>query len=302
MPSRTVFFKFGFLILFVWTFTNCRNEGEIPFPDETDGYTAPATVPVQFGPSQKIAWPEPASLTSVPGNFNFEKLPSIRFDSSGFAPFPKPPEESSFDWNKLPGSDFNYDSLPEIPLRFKTSVMPPPEIIKVNRPVLKNTPGEMIYDFGEPLNGDFIRSMLKTKDGFTWISAGKGLYRYDGDNLFLYTINELNADIFDMAEDKDGKIWIATGGKGLFVIDFKNGISRQLSSKEGLLSNFSVRIFADHQTGFGLHCYRIALELAKASWAARYYHRPGKEGNKIFAAFTRVVYGVTNLSYRRQSK
>ena len=247
MPSRTVFFKFVFLILFVWTFTNCRNANEIPFPVEADGYSAPVTFPVQFGPPQKISWPEPASLTSVAGNFNFPKLPSTRFDSSGFGPFSKPPEESVFDWNNLPANDFNYDSLPGIPLKFRSSVLPPPEIIKVNRPVLKNTPGEMIYDFGEPLNGDFIRSMLKTKNGFTLISAGKGLYRYDGDNLFLYTINELNTDIFDMTEDNDGKIWIATGGKGLFVVDFKNGISRQLSSKEGLLSNFSVRVMVDHQ-------------------------------------------------------
>ena len=43
---------------------------------------------------RKFVWPETRNLTSVPGKFDFEKLPSIRFDSAGFSPFPKPPEES----------------------------------------------------------------------------------------------------------------------------------------------------------------------------------------------------------------
>jgi signal transduction histidine kinase/ligand-binding sensor domain-containing protein len=248
MPPRTAIFKIAWIVFFLWTFTSCKNAGEIPFPGTADEYPPPVTVPLQFGPPQKIIWPDkPANLTSVQGNFNFNKLPVIRFDSLGFQPFPKPPEEASFDWNKLPAADFKYDNLPEIPLRFKTSVLAAPEITKVARPVLKNTKAEIIYDFGDQLNGVAIQALFKTKNGFTWIATAKGLYRYDGENLFLYTINELSSIISAMAEDGDEKLWITTRRNGLFVLDFKNGISRNLSSNEGLLSNFGVRIMIDHE-------------------------------------------------------
>ena len=240
---KTVFF-----ICFVYLLSGCKNAADIPFPAEADEYAAPVRVPLQFGPSQKLSWPaKPANLTSVQGIFNFNKLPVIRFDSLGFQPFPKPPEESHFDWNKLPSADFKYDSLPKIPLRFKTSVLAPPEITKVNRPVLKNTRAEIIYDFGNELNGVAIEALYKTRDGFTWIATRKGLFRYDGENLFLYTIPDKSSGVTAMTEDKEQKLWITTRRNGLFVLDFKNGVYHNLSSSQGLPSDFGVRIIADAQ-------------------------------------------------------
>ncbi len=246
MPSRTVCFKNILLVLFLWTFTNCKNADETPLSAEWNDYSAPVTVPLKFGPSEKIAWPETKSLTSVPGKFDFEKLPSLRFDSAGFNPLPKPPEESIIDLNKLPKADFNYDSLPGIPLKFKTAVIPLPEIAKVGRPVLKNSNAGMIYDLGDQLGGVAIQSLLKTKDGFTWIVTAKGIYRYDGESLYLYIIKEIGSGVLDMAEDKDGQIWMVTRDRGIVALDFKNGVSRQVSSTEGLISNFGIRVIIDH--------------------------------------------------------
>lgn len=248
MPPRTLTLKNIFLVLFAWTFTNCKNADDIPLPADADDYVAPVTESVQLSDPQPLIWPDnPGNLTSVPGKFNFEKLPLVRFDSLGFNAFPKPPGEAGLDWSKLPSASFQFDSLREIPLRYKTSVLPSPEITKASRPILKSNKGEIVYDFGNELNGIPILGMLTSKDGTTWIATLKGVYRYDGENLFRYVINGLTSNIFELIEDDNGKIWISTSQNGLFVLDLKNGVSRNLSSKEGLLSNLSVRTIKDHQ-------------------------------------------------------
>jgi signal transduction histidine kinase/ligand-binding sensor domain-containing protein len=250
MPPRTVIFNISIGILSIIFFYSCRNAGDTRFPQEADEYVAPVTSPIQFGEAQKIIWTDtPANLKTIPAEFNLDRLPVSRFDSTGFNPFTTAPEKISFDWSKLPEAAFNYDSLPEIPLQFKTFVLAPPEISRVVRPILKTVNSEIVYDFGDQLNGIDIGPLLKANDGTTWITThdGKGIYRYDGENLFRYTINELSAGISGIKEDKSGQLWLTTFGNGVFVLDLKNGISRHLSKKVGFPADLVVDVMIDHQ-------------------------------------------------------
>src|SRR5215510_2505777 len=102
MQSKHSAFKTLFTAVIVLAFAACKNAGEVPFPDEPE-FPQPITKPIQFSAEKKIVWSD--STTGVKPTikeFDLDKLPSTVFDSTGFIPFKAPPEEVSFNWDKLP--------------------------------------------------------------------------------------------------------------------------------------------------------------------------------------------------------
>src|SRR5262245_6784037 len=84
------------------------NKISIPFPEQTER-PQPVTKALQFTEPTNLNWPEGKPVKPMVKKFDFSKLPSRPFDSSGFVPFSKPPEEVPFDFDKLPDTVFNYD-------------------------------------------------------------------------------------------------------------------------------------------------------------------------------------------------
>jgi signal transduction histidine kinase/ligand-binding sensor domain-containing protein/DNA-binding response OmpR family regulator len=75
----------------------------------------------------------------------------------------------------------------------------------------------------EGLSHNWVRSIIKDRQGFMWFGTFNGLNRYDGKNFKTYRVNTGNnlSDNFieSLAEDKDGNIWVGTFSGGLNLFD-----------------------------------------------------------------------------------
>ena len=105
------------------------------------------------------------------------------------------------------------------------------------------------------LPSDNTKKIIQDKQGFIWIGTSEGLSRYDGYHVTTFTYNPaqphslVNNFIYDLSEDENGNIWIATAGGWCELLyntqtflnedDFKNF--------HGKKPDFNVQlIFADH--------------------------------------------------------
>src|SRR6516225_12047942 len=89
------------LALIVLSFLgSCRNQAvEIPFPFSDSAYPQPVTMPLQLSSPKKLNWTtaKSGSLNPVVKRLDLEALPTQPFDSTGFKPLPRQPEEIKFD-------------------------------------------------------------------------------------------------------------------------------------------------------------------------------------------------------------
>jgi signal transduction histidine kinase/ligand-binding sensor domain-containing protein len=236
------------LLFLVFLILGCNQQTEIPLPAEVDEFPAPTSSAIKFGAETSIKWTDkPDRLGSVEAVFNYQRLPAVRFDTLGFEPLPTAPIQSPLNIDKLERHYMNYDSLPTIPLRFRTSYMGNGVMIPMSPPKVRSKKSDIIYEIGGPFNGSPVRKIYKARDGSTWIGARGKVYRYDGQTIWEYTVNGMSTNMRDMVEDKDGRLWIATSQNGVFVLDLRAGVSRQLSTSEGLPNNFCLSVIADHE-------------------------------------------------------
>jgi signal transduction histidine kinase/ligand-binding sensor domain-containing protein len=231
---------------------SCNNRSEdIPLPIENT-YPQPVTTAVKFSTPIKINWTD--SITGVKPllkKFDLSRLPSRIYDSTGFLPFSKKPEESRFEWDKLPDTIFNYESLPSKPLKFEISVLEPPKIVRAGHSYLKKGIPSILFSFSDlqGIIGSSVTCLFQDKSGFLWMGTDLWLLKYDGENLTLFVPIKPGTWINRMFEDKHGNIWAGTGGNneadGLFVLDVKSNIVKHLSYEHGLSGSFVHGILQD---------------------------------------------------------
>ena len=81
-------------------------------------------------------------------------------------------------------------------------------------------------DKGLPSNS--VSSILKDNDGFIWIATQKGVCRFDGHDFLTFNSDgqefpDLSqSDEFDLYQDREGIVWIATKDQGLYACDRKS--------------------------------------------------------------------------------
>jgi len=92
------------------------------------------------------------------------------------------------------------------------------------RKIYRHTPGK------NSLSGDVIVSMLKSRDGKTWVGTFRnGLNVFDGQTFTHYKHHPenpnslINDNVWALAEGNDGYIWIGTLGSGLQGLDPHTG-------------------------------------------------------------------------------
>ncbi|MES1213917.1 MAG: two-component regulator propeller domain-containing protein [Bacteroidota bacterium] len=203
-----------------------NNSGEIPFPEKELGYSQPVTVPLKFSEEKKLTWDtaKKGDIKPVVMKLDLDALPSKPFDSTGFKPFAKAPEETKFDYNSLPDTAFDVDKLASKPITFTHNMLGKIASLRVAAPSLQKGKPLLIADFGIPqgLPVKFLTCLYKDKQGLLWIGSGEGIFRYDGDHVETI-VAKVSSPVVGIAEDKDGRIWYIHSS-GIGMIDLHKGV------------------------------------------------------------------------------
>ena len=115
----------------------------------------------------------------------------------------------------------------------------------------------------EGLVSESVFSLLETGQGELWIGTDAGLSLMKAGRIF-----DAPSDggppgvlIYDILQDREGTVWIATHGKGIFL--FKDGRFSRLTTADGLASNTVLELYEDRggivwigMEGGGLNQYR----------------------------------------------
>jgi ligand-binding sensor domain-containing protein/putative methionine-R-sulfoxide reductase with GAF domain len=120
---------------------------------------------------------------------------------------------------------------------------------------------------GRVLQSRFISDMILDNDGLIWVSCMRGFYTIDPVTRKVNTFS--NDSLFKVLDgvrvnscrqDKQGRIWICSNGKGVFCYDKQKRQLTQYSTKEGLTSDLSYmtdgdskgRVYVAAATGFNV--------------------------------------------------
>src|SRR6266536_4293797 len=105
--------------------------------------------------------------------------------------------------------------------------------------------------------GSVIAAMTQDVQGFLWLATQNGLYKYDGYQYTSYHHEPLNPnspandDIWSVAADKAGYIWLAPVGTGLDRLDPATGIFTHFrhnnNDSNSLGSDTVINIIQDHE-------------------------------------------------------
>ena len=99
------------------------------------------------------------------------------------------------------------------------------------------------WDVGKGLTSESVNVVVQTPDGYLWLGAGEGLYRYDGlafeQVYFEGPGHQGDLHITALVKDKEGGLWI--GCKGL--VHFKNGELKFFSKEDGF-SDYEIKCLA----------------------------------------------------------
>jgi signal transduction histidine kinase/ligand-binding sensor domain-containing protein/CheY-like chemotaxis protein len=140
----------------------------------------------------------------------------------------------------------------------------------------------------EGLSKNYVRSICQDKDGFMWFGTPDGLDKFDGKNFINY--NSLLKDSlagnyqisYDILEDKEGIIWIATYSNGIILFDKnKEKVSRlkHNPNQPGSLSNDRVLdVFEDKGSNIWVATAGGGLNLWQKD-SKRFIHFKNEPGN-----------------------
>lgn len=96
-----------------------------------------------------------------------------------------------------------------------------------------------------------VYSLMRDRTGTVWLGSGNGLYIQSGDMHFTKVETLPNFFVQDMTEDRDGNVWIASIGQGVFCVDPKTWRSTNYTMEPGregsLCSNDVSSITIDHK-------------------------------------------------------
>jgi signal transduction histidine kinase/ligand-binding sensor domain-containing protein/DNA-binding response OmpR family regulator len=95
-------------------------------------------------------------------------------------------------------------------------------------------------------------TFFEDADGKMWIGADIGLYAYTGGLIRKEdSINNqlLDKTVYSILRDRQGKLWVGTFGKGIFIFDKDNKMVTELNHENGFCSNAINHLYMDGKGG-----------------------------------------------------
>jgi signal transduction histidine kinase/ligand-binding sensor domain-containing protein len=122
---------------------------------------------------------------------------------------------------------------------------------------------ESVKYFNTSLSEDFgVRSfgdLMEDSRGLIWLTADKEVLIID---LRANTVRKLNLhhEVFSFFEDSQGKIWMNTVDNGVYILNPKDGTISNISTAQGLSSNYVFGVFEDnsHRIWVGGYPYSVS--------------------------------------------
>ena len=132
----------------------------------------------------------------------------------------------------------------------------------------------------EGLQSEEIWGLTIDKSGLIWVGSTGGVNQFDGENFIPFSLPDSRVEnakpmlsdklVFKIIEDKNGTMWFATDGNGVFK--YKNGKFIHLTSKNELTDNNVADILEDKQGNI---------------WIGTFYGGVSKFDGETFTNFTK---------------
>ena len=208
---------------------SCNDHREVPFPMAESSFAQPVTKPFHLAGPDTIRWNlvNPDSIRALPvSRVDYNKIPSKAFNIGEAQPLRKPMAERKFDLNSFQDTIFNLKALPTNKIRYRTVLLAEPKLVRAGMPTLAVGASRGIMSLGTDMGlPSGVRCFIQDEDGLMWIGTDKGLFRYDGQTLLNYGLEQglSEMDIFSLVEDDQHQIWIG-GSRSLQVLNRKAGL------------------------------------------------------------------------------
>ncbi|MEM7037116.1 MAG: two-component regulator propeller domain-containing protein, partial [Bacteroidota bacterium] len=111
------------------------------------------------------------------------------------------------------------------------------------------------FEYNAELPGHSVVDIVQGPDGVIWMGTDRGLARYDGREFSVVALAEGRETIMvrDLLMDRQGKLWVATQGDGLFCRDGSETL--HFGKEDGLPSDKLAVVYEDHAGVVWAGCY-----------------------------------------------
>ncbi|MBE6128210.1 MAG: histidine kinase [Erysipelotrichaceae bacterium] len=124
----------------------------------------------------------------------------------------------------------------------------PEDYIQIVDPFSTENWTAILYDASNSLLSSEANDIVESKDGFIWIGAYAGLFRYDGlDFTRIRYGNEINT-VKSLYIDSKDRMWIGTNDHGLYLMD-QNELTHWGPDNSDLMHSYMVRDIVSDNTG-----------------------------------------------------
>ncbi|MDN3204100.1 sensor histidine kinase [Algoriphagus sediminis] len=197
-------------------------------------FEEPKVIPLEFSEPKQIDWEVRDMNDFAKMNerkVNIESFPRKPFYPDRFIPLKTPLKTNEVLFESFMDSSLNFSELPSIKIDFKNYLLANPKKIKAGLPKIEKNSTLGILEFSEDqgLPSYLVTALMEDSNGMMWIATDKGLTRFDGAYLEIFDFIESfftgsQAIVNNILEDQDGRIWVYTSQKGIYVLDLKVGL------------------------------------------------------------------------------
>jgi signal transduction histidine kinase/ligand-binding sensor domain-containing protein len=233
MTLKPLFF---FLICLI--FSGCWfSNRPIPLPVNESEFSKPIEKHLKFSSLRKVKWNVVSADSIHPGPvsyFDITKLPSKYFNPGGFNAFLKPVTQTAFQYNSLPDTILNLDAIPSVPLVAKSFLLGTLKKTTLGMPKVRAESYYTSFQYNEEqgLPAANIQSSMQTNEGLLWIATSEGVCILNGESMEILPFNY--GTVYYMAEDSLGQVWLRSRDQGVYLIDRKAGIQKQMNFPDGV--------------------------------------------------------------------